>query len=617
MNTRTLDAHAANKDNEVTRRRFIAYFSGTGLGASLLPGVLWGQMQTASAQRIDAQMLKGALAVAGIEYSEEDQAKLLKGVNKSLERFEKIRKIGIPNEVEPPIYFSALVPGMNVNKESQPFRMSAPEVRRPAALEEVAFWPLTDLAQLVKKRGVTSVALTELYLRRLKKFGRSDVLNCVVTLLEDRALEQARRADAEIAAGRYRGPLHGIPWGVKDLFAVKGYKTTWGSAIFKDQVIDHDASVVEMLDRAGAVLIAKLSTAELAAGDDYWFGGRTRNPWDLTKGAGGSSSGSAAATAAGLVGFALGTETNGSIIWPSSRCGVTGLRPTYGRISRYGAMPLGWTIDRPGPLCRYAEDCALVMKEIARVDGRDMSVADVPFNWNAGRDVRTLKVGYLKDAFDEITDADARRRNAQLLGQIRALGVKPVPVTVPDFMVDGAAVGVESAAFFEELIRTGRDIGIRDKRRVHGIRAMRLIPAVEYLQSQRVRMMLMMKLAEATRGLDVYFAPITVDFPDPPPEDEGNKAANDDKAAKTPDDKPAQPKPQEPESIARRHASMANLATYPALAVPCGFTADGLPQSVTMFARPFGESELLTFGKAYQDATRYYLQHPRLAGDSV
>ena len=396
MTTSSLDA---------TRRRFLGQFSSLGLAGTLLPGVLWAEVQQTGAETVSAEMLASALAMAGLSFSAEDQKSMLSAINQNLRRFTELRAIEIPNDVSPPFHFSALVPGMRVNRTKQPFRMSSPNVKRPASLEEVAFWPVVHLAQLIKTKQVTATELTRLYLDRLHRFNPT--LNCAVTILDDLGLAQAKQADAEIAAGKYKGPLHGIPWGAKDIIAVKGYKTTWGSGAFKDQVIDKDASIVEMLGDAGAVLVAKLTTGEIAQGD-RWFGGQTKSPWDPSQGSGGSSAGPGSATAAGLVGFAIGTETSGSILGPSSRCGVTGLRPTLGRISRDGVMALSWTQDRLGPMCRHAEDCALVMSVIARPDDRDMSVLDIPFNWDAQLDITKLRIGYLKAAFDENTDAVGR-----------------------------------------------------------------------------------------------------------------------------------------------------------------------------------------------------------------
>ena len=344
-------------DTNATRRRFMARFGAMGLTATLLPGALWARMQESAAGQVTADMLSDALALAGLEFTEEERDRMLEDVNEALSDYEELHKLKIPNDVSPPFHFNPLVPGMQVDRAQRPFRMSdIPALERPANLEDAAFWTVRHLAELVRTKQVTSVELTEMYRARLKKYNPQ--LNCVVTFTDDLAMAQARQADREIAAGRYRGPLHGIPWGAKDIIAARGYQTTWGSDAYKDQVIDMDASVIKMVRDAGAVLVAKLTTGELAGGD-RWFGGQTMNPWDPTTGSGGSSAGPGSATAAGLVGFSIGTETSGSILGPSSRCGVTGLRPTLGRISRYGVMALSWTQDRLGPMCRSAEDCAL------------------------------------------------------------------------------------------------------------------------------------------------------------------------------------------------------------------------------------------------------------------
>ena len=489
---------------EDSRRRFLAWFSGSAAGATLLPGVLWAQLQQSGASRVTPAMLQGALALSGLSFSEDEQKAMIAGLNRNLSNYDELRALKIPNDIQPPMYFSSLVPGMKVNRTREPLRFSTPAVKRPANLEEVAFWPVTHLAQLVKSRRVTSVELTQMYLARLHK--HNEKLNCVVTFLDDVALAQAKQADQEIAAGKYRGPLHGIPWGAKDIIAVKGYKTTWGSGAYKDQVIDEDASVVEMLREACAVLLAKLTTGELAQGDQ-WFGGQTKNPWNVQQGSSGSSAGPAAATAGGLAGFAIGTETSGSILSPAARCGVTGLRPTFGRISRQGVMALAWTQDRLGPMCRYAEDCAVVMSAIARPDGKDLSVSEIPFNWNASLDVRKLRIGYLKEGFEETRDAVSKANDEKALAQLATLGVKLIEVKVPEWTLDVSAYAVESAAFFDELIRTGGDKKMANPGRAAGWKTARAIPAVEFVQLQRARMMLMMKLAEATAGVDVYVVP--------------------------------------------------------------------------------------------------------------
>jgi Asp-tRNA(Asn)/Glu-tRNA(Gln) amidotransferase A subunit family amidase len=583
-------------DLDETRRRFMAHFAGVGLGTTLAPGILWARMQDAGTQTITLAMVTDALRLSGIELTEAERKDMVETANRNLTRYEELRRIEIPNDVSPPFHFSPLVQGLVVDKTKRPFRLSgAPAVTRPANLEEAAFWPIRHLAELVRTRQVTSTELTEMYLARLHRYNPK--LNNVVTFLDDLGRAEARRADAEIAAGKYKGPLHGIPWGAKDIIAVKGYKTTWGSPAFKDQVLDYDASVVEMLRDAGAVLIAKLTTGELASGDT-WFGGLTKSPWNLDFGSSGSSAGPSSATAAGCVAFGIGTETGGSILSPAARCGLAGLRPTFGRISRYGVMALSWTQDRLGPLCRYAEDCAVVMQAIAKPDGRDMSVSDIPFNYDAELDVKKLRVGYIKESFDDLTKPALKANALQVLETLRSLGVQAfTPVTVPDMGFNVGGLGVESTVFFDRYARAGRMKEARGGGRPNG----RLIPAVEYLQSQRVRMMMMMKLAEATSMVDVYVvAP-------------NNTAPGDAGGPALPAGAPATPPPSEPtrpQTAGQRHFQMANLACYPAINVPNGFNEVGNPTNVTFFARPFGEMALLALAKKYQDAAGFYLKRP-------
>jgi Asp-tRNA(Asn)/Glu-tRNA(Gln) amidotransferase A subunit family amidase len=580
-------------DTVETRRRFMAHFAGIGLGTTLVPGVLWARMQDAGASQVTLAMVTDALKLSGIELSEEDRKELVESANRNLTAVEEIRKIAIPLDVSPPYHFSPVVPGIQVNKTRLPFRMSAaPAVKRPSNLEDVAFWPVRHLAELIRTRQVTSLELTEMYLARLHRYNPK--LNNVVTFLDDYGRAEARRADAEIAAGKYKGPLHGIPWGAKDIISVKGYKTTWGAEPFKDQIFDYDASIVEMLRDAGAVLIAKLSTGQLAAGDN-WFGGQTKSPWDPALGSSGSSAGPGSATAAGCVGFAIGTETSGSILSPSARCGIAGLRPTFGRISRYGVMALSWTQDRLGPMCRYAEDCALVMQAIAKPDGRDMSVTDAPFNWNAQTDIRKFRVGIIQESFDDITNPTVKANAMAVLDTLRSVGIREfVPMTIPESYTNVSAISVESAAYFDEFSRAGRMKGTRSSRPTG-----RLVSAVDFLQSQRVRMMMMMKLAEATADFDVYIAASNNNPGAPqPPRQEGAPAG------------PPRGNNNRPQGPAQRHSTMANLACYPAINMPNGLSEYGSPTNVTFFARPYMEMELIALAKAYQDAAGHHLKRP-------
>ncbi len=573
-----------------TRRRFLASFSTLGLSATLLPGVLWAEVEKSGATSISAAMIRNAAGISGLEFSDAEYEAMVKQVNQSFERIRKVRAATIPNDVGPPFYFSPITAGMKIDREARPLRFSnTATLKRPTNLEAVAFWPVTALSQLIKSRQLTSVELTRMYLARLKTHNAK--LNCVVTMLDELALAQAAKADADLAAGHDHGLLHGIPWGAKDIISVKNHPTTWGSGAYRDQVFDYDASIVEILTAAGAVCVAKLSTGELAGGDQWW-GGRTNNPWKLDEGASGSSAGPGSATAAGCVPFAIGTETGGSILSPSARCGVTGLRPTFGRVSRYGVMALSWTQDRLGPMCRSVEDCALVMSVIARPDGRDLSVSDIPFNWDAALDWRRLKVGYLPEAFgDGDRLADWQRNDQATLMQLRKMGVNLVPLRMPDFDIELTMLSVEAAVFFDELLRSGRDKLMTSKSRADRFRVSRMIPAVEYLQSQRLRSMMMAKLAEATAGVDVYLAPSTNGNPRLP---EGAVA----------------PIPAPPPNYTQQHSQMANLACYPGLALPNGFAESGAPTSVLFMAQPFAEARLLALAKAYQDATGFQLRQP-------
>jgi Asp-tRNA(Asn)/Glu-tRNA(Gln) amidotransferase A subunit family amidase len=588
---------------ETNRRRFMAVFGRVGLGATLVPEILWAKVQEQATPKITLEMVKDALALTGLPFTDAEASNLVNSANNNLDTFERLRNFHIPLDVSPPYHFSALVPGITPNKNKEPFILSkAPVLKKPADLEDIAFLPLRHLAELIRTKQVSSVELTKMYLERLHRYQPK--LNFVVTFLDDLGMGQARKADAEIAAGRYKGPLHGIPWGAKDIISAKGYPTTWGTAPFRDRVFDYDASVVEMLRDAGAVLLAKVSTGELASGDN-WFGGQTKNPWDPTQGSSGSSAGPASATAAGCIAFGVGSETSGSILSPSARCGLPGLRPTFGRVSRYGIMALSWTQDRIGPLVRYAEDAAIVMQAIAKPDGRDMSVSDIPFNWNANMDIRKLRIGYIKESFDNITDPEAKARNQMVLDILASLGVSRfIPVTITENVTSSRTVGgfnVESTAYFDEFRRTGRMNGSRGG---GGGAGSRLTSAVEYVQSQRVRMMMMMDLAKATEDVDVYLvaggggggggrgaAPAA----------RGGAAGRGRGGARGGG---------APATGAAAHSGMANAACYPAMNLPNGFSANGTPTNCTIFGRPFNEAEIIAVAKAYQDVAGFHRMKP-------
>src|SRR5438045_2638327 len=379
------------------RRSFMGYFAGAGLSSTLFPGVLWAKL--AAGAEITVETIASAEEVAGLHFDQAERELMLDGLKQQEQRIEALHKVPLANSVSPAIIFDPLPPGKKIPSEPRrPMVRSKVAPRTvPSDIDDLAFLPVTELSELVRRRRVTSLELTQMYLARLKKYD--PVLRCVISLTEDRAFRQARAADEEIRRGRYRGPLHGIPWGAKDLLAVRGYKTTWGAGPYKDQVIDTDATVVQRLDEAGAVLVAKLTLGELAQGD-IWFGATTKNPWKVDQGSSGSSAGPASATAGGLVGFSIGSETLGSISSPSTRCGTTGLRPTFGRVPRTGAMALSWTMDKLGPICRSVEACAIVLDAIYGPDGQDSSVIPAPYHWNTGLSLKPPRIGYAKSAFD-------------------------------------------------------------------------------------------------------------------------------------------------------------------------------------------------------------------------
>ena len=564
-----------DQNRSLQRRCFLGYFGTLGLTSTLFPGALWAQT-TGGERRITAEMVDAAAGLAGLDFTEEQRQEMVEGINANLESYEELRKIPLEASVAPPLHFNPAVAGMTFDEERRPFTMSKPPpLERPSNLEDVAFWPATHLAHLILTRQVTSLELTRMYLNRLKRYD--DLLHCTVTLTEDLALEQSRKADEEISAGRHRGPLHGIPWGAKDLLSKRGYPTTWGSEAFRDQMLDTDATVITRLEEAGAVLVAKLATGELARGD-RWFGGRTNNPWKTDEGSGGSSAGPASATAAGLVGFSIGTETLGSIVGPSRRCGVTGFRPTFGRVSRYGVMPVSWSLDKVGPICRSVEDCAVVFNAIQGPDRRDLAVVDRPFNWDSNTQVGSLRVGYLKDAFDAGDGAERSSLNDQsTLEKLREIGVDLIPIALPEHAGMDALTMllVDEAAVFDELTRSGRDeLLIKDRREPEAmlIRTSRLVPGVEYLQMNRVRMLLMENMARTMADIDVYVAPF------------GGSPNN----------------------------GATNLTGHPAVTVPNGFNDNGTPTGVMFVGQLYGEAKMLALAKAYQDSTDFHQQHPTL-----
>jgi Asp-tRNA(Asn)/Glu-tRNA(Gln) amidotransferase A subunit family amidase len=517
--------------------------------------------------------IAGAERLIGLSFSDAERDSMQADLADYRKGYETLRGLAIANHVPPALVFDP-VAGRDVRAEDESSRRrrvelsKARKVKRPENLEEVAFWSVRDLSELLRTRQVTSTELTKMYLDRLKRFGPK--LECVVSLTEERALASAERADEEIARGKHRGVLHGIPYGAKDLLAVKGTKTTWGSVPYKGQVIEETATVIQRLDDAGAVLVAKLTLGELAWGD-VWFGGMTRNPWNLEQGSSGSSAGSASATAAGLVGFAIGTETWGSIVSPSTRCGATGLRPSFGRVSRAGAMALSWSMDKIGPICRTVEDCAIVLDAIAGPDGFDIAVVDAPFTYSAKTKLADLRIGYVKTLFEE--DHANKQHDLATLETLRALGATLVPIELPAIPSAPLAciLTAEAAAAFDDLTRENRDdLMVRQIKNAwpNTLRAARFIPAVEYIQANRARTLLMREMEMLP--VDVYVTP----------------------------------------AFGGDNLLFTNLTGHPCVVLPNGFDEEGSPTSITFMGRLFAEGDVLAVAKAYQGATDFHLKHP-------
>jgi len=566
----------------VNRRRFLTGFSAAGLGSTLMPGALAAVAQ--DADTITLEMIEAAQAIAGLSFTRQERERIvehLNGARSPIPAFDTLQIANLANDTQPAFVFNPVPPGKTLPSDRRPLKRREFEVSRPASDDDLAFLPVTHLAKLIENRQIKPSELTKLYLARLKQYDPR--LHVVVTLTEELALRQAQRADDEIAEGLYRGPLHGIPWGAKDLLAVRGTKTTWGMSPYADRTIDLDSTVFSKLSEAGAILIAKLSTGALAV-SARWFGGLTRNPWNTEQDASGSSAGPGSATAAGLVGFSIGTDTGGSIILPSTRNGVTGLRPTFGRVSRYGAMALVWTQDTIGPMCRSAEDCALVLNAIYGPDGKDNTLLDVPFNWDATVDVTKLRVGYLRSAFEgeilenpEDPTSGSRRRqvrqnNERALGVIRSLGVEVVPFDLPEVPIEAIDFMryAETAAAFDDVTRTGLltrvEEGPEQSRRPNEIRSARFIPAVEFIQGNRLRMRAMEQMDESMRDLDLFIG--------------SNQA-------------------------------LTNRTGHPVISLPNGFS-QGSPTGLHLTGKLFGDSEILLLADAFQAATDYHERQPQL-----
>ncbi len=531
--------------------------------------------QDTSIQKKD---LNSASKLIDLSFTTKEIDTLYSDVIDNLANYKAMHNLSLPNSVPLSMWQTPVVPGMHFNKVQNPIAWKLDNsVQLPANKNDLAFYTIEQLASLIKNKKISSLALTQFFIERIKTWG--DTLQCVISLQEEIAYAQAKKADAELAQGKYRGLLHGIPYGLKDLFAVKGTKTTWGAAPYQNQNIDEDAFVYTKLRDAGAVLVAKFTLGALAMGD-YWFGGRTKNPWNLKYGSSGSSAGSTSATVAGLVPFAIGTETWGSIVSPSTTCGATGLRPTFGSISRSGAMALSYSLDKVGPICRSATDAAIVFNYIHGTDGKDGSAVNMPFNYTPNKDIKKLKIAYAKNYFDKIKDTS--RNEFKVLEEFKKLGVQLIPVNFPDsgvynFNIMDVVIGAECAAQFDEMTRLNIDDILTRQTKSdwpNSFRTNRFIPAVEYINAQRHRYTLMQKVNEVMQQYDVIICPSRGD---------GNQSA------------------------------ITNLTGNPVVCVPTGFDKKlNLPTGISFVGNLYDEATILSIAQAYQKATNWDETHPAL-----
>lgn len=526
-------------------------------------------------QPITSEIANCASKVFGIEFDAAERDSMVDILNNQLLGFERVRKIHLTNDVAPALLFDPIPVGFEFEKVRKPFKVSMiGKVTLPKDRDSLAFYTVAQLGELIRTKQISSLALTQFFIARLKKY--SPTLLNVITLTEELAIQQATQADMEIKSGKYRGPLHGIPYGAKDLLAKKGYPTTWGSNIYKTQQLPYDATVIQKLEKAGAVLVAKMSLGEFAMGD-VWFGGMTRNPWNTKTGASGSSAGSGSAVSAGCLPFAIGTETLGSIVSPSTVNGVTGLRPTFGRVSRFGAMALSWSMDKIGPMTRSVEDCALVFNAIQGPDGQDATVRDLPFNYEPLKTLKGTRIGYLKKAFE--SNYSNRVNDSLTLNKLRELGAELIPFELPSYPVGDLtiAIGIEGGAAFDELTLTNKDNQmVRQTKNAwpNRFRVARFIPAVEYVQAQRVRTKMIQDLYQVLKKekIEVYITP----------------------------------------AYAGGNLTYTNLSGHPSICLSNGFNKSEMPTSITFTAQLYAEAKLLAIAKVYQDATDWHKNHPKL-----
>lgn len=543
----------------------------------LLTFILTGTLISLQAQtKADSlKLIQQSVNLLDLDFTDAEADSMIGSINGNFQLYKAMHRTLPTNDIPFPLAFNPAPAGMKIPKKQYKIYWDVPaKTELPANKNELAFYSIPQLASLIMNKKISSVELTKFFIARLKKWD--DTLECVITLTEELAMKQAKKADDELKAGIYRGPLHGIPYGLKDLFAVKGYKTTWGTTPYMNQVLDIDSYVYTELKNNGAVLCAKLSMGALAY-NNKWFGGETKNPWNLLQGSSGSSAGSAASVTAGLLPFAIGTETLGSIVSPSTRCGATGLRPTFGTVSRYGAMVLCWSLDKVGPICRSAEDAAIIYAAINGTDGNDPSAIKHAFNYNGKTDWSKIRIAYAENYFKRLPkEADEWK----VLEVYKSLGAKLKPIVFPDtslYPVNyiNLILNAESAAAFDELTRTNRDDLIERQDKdfwPNSFRAARTIPAVEYINANRYRSQLCKGFNDFMKNYDVVIVP----------------------------------------SFSGRQLAMTNLTGNPVVCMPMGFNKDGTPTSITLIGNLYDEATILAAAKAFQDKTDHNKKHPAL-----
>jgi Asp-tRNA(Asn)/Glu-tRNA(Gln) amidotransferase A subunit family amidase len=559
------------------RRTFVALFAASAGGSLAARERLATQIQPGTTQ-VAMETVREAARLAGLTWTDEEAREVTESLSSLIRSVEAIDKDTLDNASPLPIHFDPRPVGFETPVPRAAFRAAAtPRVTRPARFEEVAFWSLAELGALLRSRQATSSELTQMYLGRLKRHNPE--LNCVVSLTEERALEEAAAADREIASGRYRGPLHGLPYGAKDIIAAVGAPTTWGAPPLATQTFSDDASVVTKLQHAGAVLVAKLSTGELAFGDQ-WARGRTNNPWNVEEGSSGSSAGSASATAAGLVAFAIGTDTGGSILSPAQRCGIVGHRPTFGTVSRHGVMAAGTSLDKVGPMCRFVNDCAPVLQAIAGPDNRDLAVpASLGFSWDGTSRRFPTRIGYIPSVMEHEKDPERRDNYERALKTLRTLGCTLHEVSLPSGDLSYFIEYTERAAAFDSMTRRGFHTGVRP-RSSRFLRACQLVTAVDYLQANRRRAVIMQDVARVMSGVDaLFFTLLTLD---------SRTSLN----------------------------PVMSLTGHPSVAVPNGLSERGTPVGVMFSGQLYRDGELLALARAFEQATSAPRIPPRFASRS-